>query len=268
MKFIHFTDPHLVAPGEKLHGIDPMQRMQECLKHIASNHKDASFCVITGDLADQGQPEAYQSLHDELAKFSLKTYLLLGNHDHRENFLKTFPNKTRDKKGFVQSSLQHETGDFLFLDTLDQGQHTGMYCEARQSWLSDHLSSAKDRDVYLFMHHPPFAIGMPQLDSIALANGREFADIVGRHDQIKHLFFGHVHRPVTGSWRGIPFSTLFGTNHQVALFFESVDVVPYSLEPPAYSVVLLGEDRTIVHTCHYQDNTAWRPERRASVPTN
>ncbi|MDH3693063.1 MAG: phosphodiesterase [Gammaproteobacteria bacterium] len=265
MKFIHFTDPHLVTPGEKLHGIDPLQRMQECLAHIATNQKDAEFCVITGDLADRGEPEAYQALHDELAKFPLKTYLILGNHDHRENFFTAFPNKTRDEIGFVQSCLQHEFGDFLFLDTLDQGQRTGLYCGHRQAWLSNCLSETKDRDVYLFLHHPPFPIGIPPLDDIALSNPREFAEVLRTHDRIKYLFFGHVHRPVNGSWHGVPFSTLFGTNHQVALSFESDEVISYSLEPPAYNIVLLEQDRTVIHTCNYQDESAWRPDRRPTV---
>lgn len=266
MKFIHLTDPHLVAPGDTLHGIDPLQRLRECLSHIAANHKDAEFCVITGDLADQGDAEAYRALHEELKGFPLKTHLLLGNHDHRENFLTAFPNKSRDAHRFVQSTLSIECGDFLFLDTLDQGQYTGLYCEARRSWLSGALSEAKNRDIFLFMHHPPFRIGMPQIDSISLANPNKFAEIIDSDDRIRHLFFGHVHRPVSGSWRGIPFSTLFGTNHQVALDFEAVDVIPYSLEPPAYSVVLVEQDRTIVHTCYYQDKTAWRPERRPPIP--
>ena len=266
MKFIHLTDPHLVAPGETLHGIDPLQRLRQCLAHIAANHKDAEFCVITGDLADQGQPEAYRALHDDLVNFPLKTHLLLGNHDHRENFLTAFPNKTRDENRFVQSALRVECGDFLFLDTLDQGQHAGVYCKVRQTWLSRNLAIAKNRDVLLFMHHPPFRIGMPQIDSISLTNPEKFAEIIDSHDRIRHLFFGHVHRPVTGSWRGIPFSTLFGTNHQVALDFDTSDVIPYSLEPPAYSVVLIEPDRIIVHTCYYQDDTAWRPERRPSTP--
>jgi len=265
MKFIHFTDTHLVAPGEKLHGIDPLKRLQECLAHIAANQKDAEFCVITGDLADRGEPEAYQALHDELVKLPLKTYLILGNHDHRENFFTAFPNKTRDEQGFVQSCLKHECGDFLFLDTLDQGQHTGGYCSARQGWLTRRLADAKDRDVYLFMHHPPFPIGMPPLDDIGLANPKEFANVVGAYNRVKHIFFGHVHRPVSGSWRGIPFSTLFGTNHQVALSFKSDDVISYSLEPPAYNVVLLEPDSVVIHTCNYQDETAWRPCKRPPV---
>lgn len=262
MKFIHFTDPHLVTPGETLHGTDPLQRLQECLTHIAANQNNAEFCVITGDLADRGELEAYQTLHDELANFPLKTYLILGNHDHRENFFKAFPNKTRDENGFVQSCLQNECGDFLFLDTLDQGEYTGGYCKTRQDWITRCLSNAKDRDVYLFMHHPPFPIGIPPLDEIALINPEDFADVLAEHSRVKHLFFGHVHRPISGSWRGIPFSTLFGTNHQVALSFESDDVISYSNEPPAYNVVLIEDDRVVIHTCSYQDKSTWRPESR------
>ena len=57
-------------------------------------------------------------------------------------------------------------------------------------------------------------------------------------DNIRHQFFGHVHRPISESWRGIPYSTLRGINHQVPFDFNSIEVVPKSHELPAYSVVL------------------------------
>ena len=37
-----------------------------------------------------------------------------------------------------------------------------------------------------------------------------------------------LHRPISGSWRGIPYSTLRGINHQVPFDFDSVEVVPKS----------------------------------------
>jgi Icc protein len=54
-------------------------------------------------------------------------------------------------------------------------------------------------------------------------------------------------RPVSGSWRGIAFSALPSTAHQVALDFETVSPVPKSREPPAYGVILLEPDQTVVH---------------------
>ena len=62
-----------------------------------------------------------------------------------------------------------------------------------------------------------------------------------------------VHRPIAGSWRGIPHSTLRGTNHQVPLDFDAVEVVPKSHEPPAYAVVFLEEGQTTVHFHDYLD---------------
>jgi hypothetical protein len=69
-------------------------------------------------------------------------------------------------------------------------------------------------------------------------------------------FFGHLHRPIFGSWRGIPFSTLRGTNHQVALRLEDTAKVPGSHEPPQYGVVLLGEDSITMHLHDFLDISA------------
>ena len=76
-----------------------------------------------------------------------------------------------------------------------------------------------------------------------------------QYKNIKHIFFGHVHRPVSGSWLGIPYSTLRGTSHQTPLDFEAVDVVPKSHEPPAYAIVFLTEDQTTVHFHDYLDRS-------------
>jgi|TARA_B100000809_G_scaffold123303_1_gene121379 3',5'-cyclic AMP phosphodiesterase CpdA len=71
------------------------------------------------------------------------------------------------------------------------------------------LEAAGTKSVYLFMHHPPFEIGIPSLDIICLReDAQRIQQIVSGFSNIKHLFFGHVHRPVSGSWHGIPFNTL------------------------------------------------------------
>ena len=69
------------------------------------------------------------------------------------------------------------------------------------------------------------------------------------------MFFDHLHRPLAGSWRGIPVSTLRATSHQMALDFVIEGRIPGSHEPPAYGVVLLEEDQMIVHMHDYLDRT-------------
>ena len=58
MKFIHLTDIHLKAPGTMLCNADPVANLDRVLRDITQWHADAEFCVISGDLADEGEPEA------------------------------------------------------------------------------------------------------------------------------------------------------------------------------------------------------------------
>lgn len=251
MKFIHVTDPHLVAPGDTLHGLNPLERFEACIDSINADQSDAALCVITGDLADRGEIAAYRALKKSLGRLSIPYCLLLGNHDHRDHYLQVFPEAERDDHGFVQFGRTVAAGEFLFMDTLDQGEAAGLYCERRALWLRERLTALRHRPVYLFMHHPPFEIGIPSLDRISLKAPERFAEVVAGRDNIRHLFLGHVHRPVTGSWNGIPFSTQRGTNHQVALDFHTTTPIPYCDEPPAYAVVLLDEGLSVVHFHDY-----------------
>lgn len=254
MKFVHVTDPHLITPGELLYSLDPLARLRACIESINEREADAEIVVFTGDLADRGQLGAYQALQRELRRLVLPYHLLIGNHDHRTNFLSVFDNAWIDDHGFVQGVLPTAAGRFLFLDTVQPGQSAGIYCTERCRWLQGALIAANNQPVYLFMHHPPFDVNIPYLDNIGLENKRDFLDIIKGYGNIRHLFFGHVHRPISGSWRGIPFSTLTSTNHQVALNMEDTRAVNYSDEAPTYGIVLLNTDSTIVHTFPYLDN--------------
>ena len=50
MKFIHLTDTNLTLPGNTLYDLNPLTRLQAAVESINSEHADADFCVITGDL--------------------------------------------------------------------------------------------------------------------------------------------------------------------------------------------------------------------------
>lgn len=253
MKIVHVTDTHLVAPGVALYGLDPFERLRACITDICAHHADAAFCVVTGDLAHKGEAAAYEALHGQLARLPMPWFALLGNHDLRAPYRQAFTDAPADADGFVQAALRLPEGDFLFLDTLDEGRNGGRYCERREAWLRARLDEAGERPVYLFMHHPPFGIGIPCLDVIALAEPERFAAIVAGRRNIRHLFYGHVHRPVCGSWHGIPVSTMRGLNHQVPFDLTATGSVPKSHEPPAYAVALIDAQQVTVHFHDYLD---------------
>ena len=246
MKFIHITDFHLPPPGTVLWGLDPQDRVSRCLDDIARWHGDAEFCVILGDLADKGESEAYRWLSKRLSEFPLPTFVIPGNHDDREALSAAFPDVSRDENGFLQFVHPTAEGVFLFLDTLKGPVSEGAYCAARRNWLAGQLATYADDPVWIFMHHPPFDIGIPYMDRIKLEEADAFADVLTSHKNVRHLFFGHVHRAVFVQWRGIPCTALPGTSHRVPLKRESVGT-PYSVEPPMYGIVLVDGEQTTVH---------------------
>jgi len=262
MKLIQITDLHLTAPGVTLFDIDPHERLRLCLADVARCHRDAELVVITGDLAHHGDPAAYGSLHEALDGFPLPTRLLIGNHDDRANFRACFPDAPVDADGFVQSVIDTGGSRLVFLDTHEPGTHQGHYCARRRNWLGQQCEGASGRPIYVFMHHPMDDVAYRPMDEIGLAEKDAFRDVLRGHD-IRHVFAGHVHRPICGSWRGIPFSMLRGLNHQVWLDFSVASGIPCSLEPPAYAVILIDEHNVVVHLHDFLDQSPkflYRPD--------
>jgi len=235
-KIIQITDPHLSRPGQELWGLNPFERLETALKDIAAFHSDSEACIISGDLTDSASPEALQWLKDSLARFPIPTHLMIGNHDIRSVFFDVFQAYPKDENGFLQYSFDVAEDRFLCLDTKKNDPvSAGQYCEKRMSWLENELSKTH-QDVYIFMHHPPFEVGVPYMDRIKLDEAEAFGRLVSNYKNVRHIFFGHVHRPVFLSWQRITCSACPGINHQIPLVAESVST-KCSVEPPMYAVI-------------------------------
>jgi 3',5'-cyclic-AMP phosphodiesterase len=274
MKIIQITDTHLVPEEREMHGVNPYRRLSACIEDICRNHADAELCVVTGDLAHKGEIAAYKALSEILLRLPIPYHLMIGNHDSRENLISVFPKTSKDRNGFIQSSVDVAAGRLIFVDTVESGEKFGGFCERRAAWLTAELKSSRDRPVYLFLHHPPFDLGIPNVDRMRLLKGDGLlADTVAPFRNIRHLFYGHVHRPTAGSWNGIPFSSFRGTAHQVALRFDATPHLVRSHEPPAYGVIFLNPHTTVVHFHDFMDDTAFVAEadlarhKKLSSPT-
>ncbi len=244
MKLIQITDLHLRASGELVCGLDPAAGLAAAVADINRHHADADLVVFTGDLSDDGSPASYRSLADILEPFGPPSRLMLGNHDNRAAFTAVFPDASTED-GFVQSVMDTNAGLLIFLDTLDEGAVGGRLCERRLAWLDSRLAETSS-PALVFMHHPPFDIGMPPLDGVKLADPQVFATVLRRHGNVRHIFAGHVHRLCSGMWNGVAFNTGRGTNHQTAPLFGVTDFAIGS-DAPAYNVILIDGPDIVVH---------------------
>lgn len=257
LKFIHLTDTHLVAPGQALYGTDPAWRLERAVEAINAEHPDAAFVVVTGDLAHAGEPAAYAALARRLSRLRMPVKLLIGNHDDRAAFREAFADTPVSPDGFVQYAFDAGGIRHVALDSHEPGVSWGVFCERRAAWLSAELARHPEGPIHLYIHHPPCAVGIPAMDRIALRDPGPLREAVLPHRaQVRHLFFGHLHRPLAGSWMGMALSTVRGTNHQVALRLDDTPRVAGSHEPPQFAVVLADAETTIVHLHDYADASA------------
>lgn len=241
------TDIHVCPDGETVVNLDPEQRLLQGINSVNASHSDASLCVITGDLVDRGEIEAYRVLRRCLAELRVPWRLLLGNHDNRDNFRDVFPEAPIDPSGYIQSV--EDIGDLrvIFLDTLDSGgRGSGILCQDRMRWLTRSLEEAGDRRVLLFMHHPPKSVRVKWFENILLSTSDAFMSLIAEYPSIMHVAFGHLHLTTTGSWGATSFSCNRGTCHKIALNLteQRIDFVRTG---PAYDVILVDGDEIIVH---------------------
>lgn len=251
MKIIQISDIHLVAPGAQVKGLDPSRRLAAVLEDIAEHHDDADLLVLTGDLADAGEPAAYVELGRLMANMPIPARFLLGNHDSRRQFRAVFPTALTDENGFLQSSLQGPDGlgDFLFLDTNEEGWSGGAYCAKRLAWLKEKLAEAGSKPVTIFMHHPPSDIGVAHFERICMSDGAPLVEALVNHPGgVRQVFIGHVHLPMCGVLEGgLPFTASRGVTHQMMLRLDARDCY-WADARPSYNIILLDDRRLITHS--------------------
>jgi 3',5'-cyclic AMP phosphodiesterase CpdA len=246
IKLLHLTDLHVVPAGGRLFGLDPAERLEAVLTEIRQRHSDTAGLIITGDLADHGDDRSYHQLRHLLTLLPFPTVLVPGNHDRPERMAAAF-----DGSKFITApkSARLAWPDFvvLALDTSVTGDHSGALCLRRLSWLRSSLIEDRERGVLLFMHHPPFRVGLQAGDKTRLRDGDALADVLEPHRQrIRHLSFGHLHRPISGAWRGYPFSVVAATHNHGLLDMASARSRGQRL-PPAYAVILIDAETVVVH---------------------
>lgn len=235
-----------------LSGLDVYQRFKQALEHISEYHADARRLIITGDLTHSAEEQAYKELRELLSTLRIPVRLLIGNHDTRETFFEVFEDHPRDSNGFVNYAEDVDDERLIYLDTVAQGQSVGMFCEKRCQWLSDELERCSR--ARLFLHHQPFEVGIPSLDTIAMISPdrQSFRAVIERFkDRVAYMHFGHIHTPVHGTFCGIPFASALPVAHQSIPEFSQSDYMQFAAMEPAYTVMDVADRNTMLYQIPY-----------------
>lgn len=211
---IHVSDPHFLAGGARLGGrYDVEANFAQTLAAIRAVHPDPAAIVITGDLADLGEPDAYRRLRAAVepvaAELDAPVIWVAGNHDER-------PALRRDLLDLAPTE-EPVTGVWdldglrvVALDTSVPGWHHGDLDAAQLGWLREVLAQPAPHGTLLAMHHPPLPSHVPLFDILELRHQDELADIV-RGSDVRGILAGHLHYSSHGMFAGVPVSVSSAT---------------------------------------------------------
>ena len=251
-KIIVMTDLHVTAPDQRIIGLDTFARFCAARDAALRDHADAALMILMGDLSHHGAPVAYERLARALRDVPMPVVPMMGNHDRRDVFLDSFPDAPQTATGHIQHYQPCDGHHIITLDTLDgppypAGHHSGILCADRLDWLQAQLARTQGEKTLIFAHHPPFDTGWAGMDAIKLRNGEALLDVLVAHGNC-HLFCGHIHRTISGSTRGVPWTMFKATGHQAPLDLNGDDSSLSVDEPPAYGLLVLMPDGVVAHS--------------------
>src|SRR5437899_7828993 len=240
MIVIQLSDPHIVAPGERLYGrIDTAEFLTRSVAEINRLDPLPDVAVITGDLVDHGDPTEYEHLRTLLAPLAMPVFVIPGNHDAREPLRAACAGDGYlPADGFLQYAIEDYPVRLVALDTLIPGEPGGLLCLERLAWLDHALALAPARPVLLMMHHPPFLTSIERMDRAGLQNSEALAAVVTRYPQVERILCGHLHRAIDRRFAGTVAGTAPSTAHQLALNLLPDAPLGFAFEPPGYQLHL------------------------------
>ncbi|MDO5651165.1 MAG: metallophosphoesterase [Moraxella sp.] len=163
-------------------------------------HDGAKFLLLTGDLVNDGDKNAYTWLIDTMNATRLPYALLAGNHDVSLELGKDLPYAarrlmpiTKDNRLIGQQRFTLGAWQLLCINSAVAGHEHGHIDEQTLAWL-DTILAQHPKATLIALHHHPMAVGSAWIDKLQLNNADELLCVLAKHSHAKALLSGHVHQ--------------------------------------------------------------------------
>ncbi|WP_240665814.1 phosphodiesterase [Agromyces sp. LHK192] len=253
---LHISDTHLLAEGGRLYDRVPSEdHLRRLFAEFEASNGRPDAIVLTGDLADKGEPDAYARLRrivePAAERIGAEVIWVMGNHDDRSAFRRGLLDQPAG--GTRPVDRVHDVNGLrvIALDTTVPGHHHGEVTGEQLDWLAEELATDAPYGSILALHHPPVPSVLDLAASVELREQGGLAEVVAGSD-IRSIIGGHLHYSTTGTFAGIPVSVASATcytqdlnvpvggtrGRDGARAFNLVHVYPSTV---LHSVVPLGE---------------------------
>ncbi|MFV0309851.1 MAG: metallophosphoesterase [Desertimonas sp.] len=214
-RIAHITDTHIPDHGMLYGVLDSFGNLERALATAGTLEPGVDVLLLTGDLADLGQPAAYDRLRGAVEatadRLGIPAIFGNGNHDERGAF----------RVGLLDQPASEEPIDyvvdigglrFVMLDSTALDGHHGEVLPGQLDWLGEVLATPAPHGTVLAMHHPPLkwpAVHSPlngdktRAESAGIGDPSVLGEVV-RGSDVRVVVSGHLHDTRTGTLAGIP----------------------------------------------------------------
>jgi 3',5'-cyclic-AMP phosphodiesterase len=250
LRFVHFTDTHIVGPGVRLREVDTCRSLERVVDAVNGLSPRPAFVIVGGDLvspdissdsleghrdATESEYEAsYRVLRSILDGLTVPYHMLMGNHDRRVPFRRVM--LSAQTPGDERHCFVVDVDGYRVcaLDSLDPGKKPGVLGASQLDWLRDRLREAADRNVVIAVHHHAVPIGLERLDVQMLTDADALWKLITEAGNVRGVVCGHVHLQHEEVRHGIPVVTTPSTCFQSSKLFKEKQ---YLTGPPTFRLV-------------------------------
>jgi 3',5'-cyclic AMP phosphodiesterase CpdA len=255
---VQISDPHVPADGFLFDRVDARARVQASFDMIAAAGCSPDVLVLSGDLADRGEAEAYVRLRPvidaALRRFDAKLLVAPGNHDDRA-LLRVHLLGRDPERGPLDEVMRIGGLRLISIDSSVPGEDHGELGDAQLDALASELADPAADGTVLVVHHPPIWSTTPMSELVALRDPERLAAVI-RDTDVRLVLSGHTHRVSAGTLAGVPVWVGPSTGSHADVLvrdgfrghagggFTRIDVIDGS-EIVATFVPLTGHDETL-----------------------
>lgn len=243
VNLVQFTDPHLFAsPEGRLRGVPTLPALRATLAAAVDDIAACHAVLATGDLVND-DAGGYVHFRREFAALGKPVLCIPGNHDDVAAM------RTALAAAPFQLGGTWDAGAWrvILLDSTVAGRTGGALAEAELRFLDQALRDAPGRHSLVCLHHHPVRMRSRWLDTVGLGNADAFFELLGRHDQVRAVLFGHVHQPLDETRDGI---RMLATPSTCAQFKPRSNEFATDDAPPAWRTLALHADGTLTTGLH------------------
>jgi 3',5'-cyclic-AMP phosphodiesterase len=193
------ADTHIAADrAAVLREVNMTSHLEEVVEQIVKAREPQTFAVLHGDAAMlKGEAGDYKTLGELLAPLGssgMATYVLLGNHDDRDQFRAGLKDHAGGSALEAKHSLylkEFPHAHWYTLDSLDRVNVTpGKLGEEQLAWLAKSLDERTDKPAIISVHHHPH---FTDERNGGITDTKALFEILAPRRHVKAVIFGHTH---------------------------------------------------------------------------